>query len=69
MSRRFKCDSLMGNYVVQQLAAATSYPSFRDTILPRTADRRPHGFDVHGVNCVENVSTVLGVVIKEKKLG
>jgi hypothetical protein len=58
-----------GNHVVEQLAAATSYPSFRDTILPRAADGRPHGFDVHDVNCVENFSTVLGVVIEEKESG
>jgi hypothetical protein len=57
------------NYVVQQFATATSYPSFGDTILPRTANRGPHSRDTHGANRDRNFGAVLCVVIEEKKLG
>ena len=58
-----------GNHVVQQFATATAYPTFRDTILPRTANRGPHRRDTHGANRDGNRGAVLGVVVEEKKLG
>jgi hypothetical protein len=57
-----------GNHVVQQFAAATSYPPFRDSILPRTANRGLYTRDTHGVNGDGNFGSVLCVVIEEKKL-
>jgi hypothetical protein len=35
-----------GQHVVQQFATATSYPSFRDPILPRRGNRGPHTRDL-----------------------
>jgi hypothetical protein len=58
-----------GNHVVQQFATATSYPSFRDPILPRTANRGPHSRDPHCANRDGNLGAILCVVIEEKKLG
>src|SRR5215472_2572861 len=58
-----------GNHVVQQFATATSYPSFRDPILPRTANRGPHSRDTHCANRDGNLGAILCVVIEEKKLG
>jgi len=58
-----------GNQVVQQFATATSYPSFRDPILPRTLNRGPHSRDTHCANRDGNLGAILCVVIEEKKLG
>ena len=57
-----------GNHVVQQFATATSYPPFRDTILPRTANRGPYGRDTHGANGDRDFGAVPCVVIEDKKL-
>jgi len=57
-----------GNHVVQQFATATSYPPFRDTILPRTANRGPYRRDPHGANGDGDLAAVLCVVIDEQKL-
>jgi len=57
-----------GNHVVQQFATATSYPPFRDTILPRTANRGPYRRDTHGANGDLDFGAVLCVVIEEQKL-
>ena len=55
--------------MMQQFAAAAVDPALGHTILPGTADRRPHRPEAHPANRDGNFGAVLCVVIEEQKLG
>ena len=57
-----------GNHVVQQFASAAADPPLGDTVLARTAERRPDGRDVHRANCTGHFGAMLGIVVQDEKL-
>ncbi len=60
---------VQGNDLVEQFAAAASYPTLRDSILPGTLDGRLHAGDAHGSNRRRNVQSIFCVVVKDEELG
>src|SRR5438445_6216060 len=57
------------NDLVEQFAAAASYPTFRDAVLPGTLNRGLYAGDLHGSNRSRNVQPILCVVVKDEELG
>ena len=55
--------------VIEQIAAAASHPALGNPVLPGALDGSLLANDVHGPNRSGHVQTILGVVIKDEKLG
>ena len=52
------------NNVIEKLAAATTYPPFSESILPRRLDPRPLYFQPRRSQEIRNSSIKLGVVVE-----
>ena len=55
--------------VVEQVAAAASYPTLGDSVLPGALDRGLHASNSHGANGGGNFQPVFLVMIEEQELG
>ncbi len=51
--------------MVQQFAATTSNPAFRDAVLPRRCDARPLGLETRRLEEVDNIGIEFGVAIED----
>jgi len=54
--------------VVEQIAAAASYPALSDSVLPGTSNGGPHTGDRHRADRGGDFQSVLRVVIEEEEL-
>src|ERR1022692_1892149 len=55
--------------VIEQIAAAASYPALSDSVLPGTSNGGSQTGDPHRADSSGNFQSVLRVVIEEEKLG
>jgi hypothetical protein len=55
---------IQDDYVIQQVAPATSNPTFRNTVLPRTAKGSARGLAAHVPRSRNHLGSKLGVVVK-----
>src|SRR5262249_56196831 len=53
------------DHVIQHLTAYAPHPSFRDSVLPRTANACPDSFDPARFQKAEHLGTELAVTIKD----
>ena len=53
------------DHVIEQLAATTSDPTFRDAVLPRRCDARPLGLESCRLEEVDNIGIEFGVAIED----
>jgi hypothetical protein len=57
------------NHVIEQIAATTPNPAFRNSILPRTLVRRLDGGDLHRSYGKRNFQAVFGIAVGNQKAG
>jgi hypothetical protein len=55
------------NDVIQEITPATPYPTFRDSILPRTLERGADRTHAQGSNCCGDFQSILGIAMKDDK--
>src|SRR5260370_13598995 len=53
------------NDVIQEITAATPYPTLCDSILPRTLERSADRIHPQGSNCCGDFQSILGITIKD----
>jgi hypothetical protein len=51
--------------VIQEIAAATPYPTLRNSILPRTLERGADRIHAQGSNRCRDFQSILGITIKD----
>jgi hypothetical protein len=58
-----------GDYVIQEIPAATLHPALCDTVLPGTPERGPGWLAAHGSDSSHNLGTEFGIAIEDQVLG
>src|SRR5208337_390623 len=58
-----------GDYVIQEIPAATLHPALCDTVLPGTPERGPGWLAAHCLDSSHNLGTELGIAIEDQVLG
>jgi len=63
----FKVVFVNWNDVIQEITAATPYPTLCDSILPRTLERGADRTYAQGSNCCGDFQSILGIAIKDEE--
>src|ERR1035437_4223889 len=65
----FQMPFIENDHMVENVAAAVSYPAFRNTVLPRTAETGSLGLDAEVLHRVDHFFTELCAAIKDQVAG
>lgn len=60
---------IQGNDVIQQIVAATTDPTLRHAVLPRTFEGSPYGTDLQSTNRDRDVQPIFPISVKDQKSG